>query len=83
MFDLRYAFARCLRPRLHLVAVLTLALGIGATTAIFSLFDAVMLKSLPVKNPDELYIAGAGHYRLFRALRTRPTVFGRAGQRID
>ena len=38
-----------------MVVVLPLALGIGATTAIFSLIDAVMLESLPVANPKELY----------------------------
>jgi len=40
--------------------VLTLALGIGGTTAIFSLMDAVMLKSLPVSNPASLYRIGDG-----------------------
>jgi hypothetical protein len=38
--------------------VLTLALGIGATTAIFTLVHAVMLKSLPVTKPSELYRIG-------------------------
>src|ERR1035438_4701311 len=36
------------------VAILSLALGIGANTAIFSLIDAVILKSLPVRHPEEL-----------------------------
>ena len=53
--DLRYA-ARALRasPGFALVAILSLGLGIGANTAIFSLIDAVMLKSLPVSHPEEL-----------------------------
>jgi predicted permease len=53
--DLRYA-ARILRrtPVFLAVAVLSLGLGIGANTAIFSLINAVMLRSLPVKDPDRL-----------------------------
>src|SRR5208282_4340602 len=41
-------------PGLTLVIVLSLALGIGANTAIFSLIDAVMLKMLPVRQPEQL-----------------------------
>jgi len=53
--DLRYGW-RVLRknPAFTLVAVLSLALGIGANTAIFQLVDAVRLRTLPVKNPGEL-----------------------------
>jgi putative ABC transport system permease protein len=53
--DLRYAM-RSLRksPVLATVVVLSLALGIGANTAIFSLIDAVMLRFLPVQTPQEL-----------------------------
>src|ERR1700692_1509808 len=53
--DVRYAI-RGLRssPGFAAVAILSLALGIGANTAIFSLIDAVILKSLPVRHPEEL-----------------------------
>ena len=74
--DLRYALRTLLRsPAFTIVAVLTLALGIGATTAIFSLFDAVVLKSLPVKNSDELFIVNAGHYRAYQAFREESDLF--------
>src|SRR5262245_6340961 len=53
--DLRYALRTFWRNKgFTAAAVVTLALGIGANTAIFSLIDALLLRSLPVSDPDEL-----------------------------
>ena len=59
--DLRYALRQFWAARVFTAtAVLTLALGIGGTTAIFTLIHAVMLRSLPVSDPSRLYRIGDG-----------------------
>ena len=59
--DVMYGLRAMLHsPGITIVALLSLALGIGANTAIFSLMDAVMLRSLPVKNPRQLVLLGTG-----------------------
>ncbi|HZP62382.1 MAG TPA: ABC transporter permease [Terriglobales bacterium] len=90
--DLRYATRMLLRvPAFTTVAVLTLALGIGANTAIFTLINAVMLKMLPVRHVDRLVVLGdptAAHnrssgtpqtdifsYPLYREIRDHNSVF--------
>ncbi len=60
--DLRYAMRQFSHaPVFTMAAVLTLALGIGGTTAIFSLIHTVMLRSLPVADPGRLYRIGDGN----------------------
>src|SRR5246127_2138863 len=59
--NFRYALRQFwLSPVFTVAAVLTLALGIGGTTAIFTLIHAVMLRSLPVSDPGRLYRVGEG-----------------------
>lgn len=85
--DLRYAL-RIFRknPGFTSVVVLTLALGIGANTAIFSLMNAVLLQSLPVRNPNELTVVQYNDpqsgrenedfsYPMYQALRDKNSVF--------
>jgi predicted permease len=80
--DLRYAL-RALRssPGFAAVAILSLALGIGANTAIFSLIDSVILKTLPVSHPEELLQVTTAIYReaftnpIWEQIRDRQDVF--------
>ena len=90
--DLRYAVRMLIKsPAFTTVAVLTLALGIGANTAIFTVVNALLLKMLPVKSPQELVIIGDPtaanerangtpqidvlSYPLYKELRDRNSVF--------
>jgi predicted permease len=75
--DIRHGFRRLRRaPGFTLTALATLALGIGATTAIFTLTYQVILRSMPVEHPEQLYKVGKeieccvdgglqGHWRIF------------------
>ena len=84
MNDLKFAFRQLRKhPGFTAVAVLTLALGIGANTAIFSLVDHILLKMLPVQHPQELvelrrmttYGPFSFSYPMFEQLRDRNQVF--------
>lgn len=62
-WDIRYGLRQLARsPGFSIVALLTLALGIGANTAIFTLVHAIILKQLPVADPQHLYRIGEGEY---------------------
>src|SRR5262245_32036410 len=83
--DLRFA-ARSLRraPSVTAAAIVTLALGIGATTIIFSMIQAVVLRQLPVADPERLFFVAHGtaaplstssHFPWFERVRQESDVF--------
>ncbi len=62
--DLRYAIRMLLKaPGFVLVAVITLALGIGANTALFSVIEAVLLRELPFREPDRLMYVWENNFK--------------------
>jgi predicted permease len=84
--DLRYALRRLAKaPVFTMAAVVSLALSIGANTAIFSLMDAVLLRRLPLREPDRLYFLAhdpgpnaptSSNYPVFERYRAVPVFSG-------
>jgi len=81
MHDIRDAFRSLVAtPVVTAVAVLSLALGIGANTAIFSILDSLILRTLPVQDPEELVIIDRGSWTnpIWEAIRDRQDAFASA-----
>ncbi len=65
--DLRFTLRQFRKAPVFTITILAvLALGVGATTAIFGLFDQVLLRTLPVSHPEELVRAAGPHGKLQR-----------------
>ena len=82
MSDIRNALRTLMAtPIVTVVAILSLGLGIGANTAIFSILDTLMLRALPVKAPDRLAVLGMGRdrdswtYPIWEQVRGRADLF--------
>jgi ABC-type antimicrobial peptide transport system permease subunit len=79
--DVRFGFRMLIKnPGFALVAIISLALGIGANAAIFSLMDKLLLRQLPVEHPEQLVTVASGgdtsfSYPLYAGYRERNDVF--------
>src|SRR5262245_62041022 len=89
--DLRYGFRQIAwNPGVTAIAVLTLALGIGANTALFSIFNSLILRPLPVRDPGRLALLtnGSWSYPIWSEIASRETelvdgAFAWSAQRFD
>ena len=89
--DSRFGFRQIARnPGFTAIVVLTLALGIGANTALFSIFNSLILRPLPVRDPGSLALLtdGSWSYPIWSEIRTRETelfdgAFAWSAQRFD